>query len=77
MGSLRRVEEEGSSGRNEEERRKREKKKKEKREKGLKEKEGTPFGRWKDVFAKLEKQKRVAARCRGWERKNTRGNPRV
>ena len=32
---------------------------------------------WKGVSAKTEKGERVAARCRGWERKKPGGNPRV
>ena len=33
--------------------------------------------RWKGIFAKQRKQRRVAARGRGWERKKTRGRIRV
>ena len=54
-------------------------KKKEERKKGRdpKIREKDLFGRWEDLFAKQRTGKRVAARLRGWERKNTRGNPRV
>ena len=42
------------------------KKRKEKKEK---EGERKKKGRWKDPIAKTRKERRVAARCRGWERK--------
>ena len=54
---------------------KREEKERKKKEKGLKEKEGTPFGRWKGVFAKLEKQKRVAAKTHGVGKEKHQGKP--
>ena len=53
--------------------RKKEKKKK-KRERGLKERNRDQTGRWKGLFVKNRKERRVAARCRGWEQKTARGN---
>ena len=56
--------------------RKKEKKKK-KRERGLKERNRDQTGRWKGLFVKNRKERRVAARCRGWERKTARAGIRV
>ena len=52
-------------------------KRKEEKGRDLKEKEKDPSVRWKDLKRKREEGRRVAARCRGWERKTARGNPRV
>ena len=49
-------------------------KRKEKRE-GPKRKKRDQTERWKGLFGKNRKQRRVAARCRGWERKTARGKP--
>ena len=58
------------------------KEKEKKRGKGRKEKGRDPKKkglrcRWKDLFVKNRKQRRVAAKHRGWERKRARGRIRV
>ena len=48
-----------------------------KRSRDPKEKVKGSFARWEDPFAKKRKGRRVAARCRGWERKTARAGIRV